>query len=157
MKAIKLPPQKPRKPTTGKRDTVGYIQTFVGAQRRPNGTMPVETHAKVGELLKSVLVASYHRKGVYNRVDGIRSELDEWTMREYNRAELPSEVFFDLYYHESRNTYERSLSESDRLKHSQSLEEVKRILAAHYPDSKPLRTILNKVDGAIKSMQTWGA
>lgn len=56
------------------------------------------------ELLKSVLVASFHRKGVYNRVDGIRSELDEWTMREYNRAELPSEVFFDLYYHESRNT-----------------------------------------------------
>jgi hypothetical protein len=156
-KAIKLPPQKPSKPTTGKRNTVGYVQTFVGAQRRPNGTMPVETHAKVGELLKSVLVASYHRKGVYNRVDGIRSELDEWTMREYNRAELPSEVFFDLYYHESGNTYERSLSENERLKHTHSLEEVKRILAAHYPDSKPLRTVLNKVEGAIKSMQTWGA
>ena len=119
--------------------------------------MPVETHAKVGELLKSVLVASYHRKCVYNRVDGIRSELDEWTMREYNRAELPSEVFFDLYYHESRNTYERSLSENERLKHTHSLEEVKRILAAHYPDSKPLRTVLNRVDGAIKSMQNWGA
>ena len=119
--------------------------------------MPVEMHAKVGELLKSVLVVSNHRKGVYNRVDGIRSELDEWTMREYNRAELPSEVFFDLYYHESGNTYERSLSENERLKHTHSLEEVKRILAAHYPDSKPLRTVLNKVDGAIKSMQNWGA
>ena len=156
-KAIKLPPQKPRKAPTGKRNTVGYVQTFVGAQRRPNGTMPVEMHAKVGELLKSVLVVSNHRKGVYNRVNGIRSELDEWTMREYNRAELPSEVFFDLYYHESGNTYESSLSEKDRLKHAHSLEEVKRILAAHYPDSKPLRTVLNKVEGAIKSMQTWGA
>jgi hypothetical protein len=156
-KEIKLLPQKPRNPETVKRNTVGYIQTFVGAQRRPNGTMPVEMHAKVGELLKSVLVASNHRKGVYNRVNGIRSELDEWTMREYNREELPSEQFFDLYYHESGNTYERSLSEKERLQHTKSLEEVKCILAAHYPDSKPLRTVLKKVDGAIKSMQTWGA
>jgi len=33
--------------------------------------------AEVGRLLKSVLVTTYHRKGVYNRVNAIRSELDE--------------------------------------------------------------------------------
>lgn len=154
---VKMLPQKLPRPNSGKQTTVGYVQTFVGQQRRPNGKMPVEMHARVGELLKSVLVASFQRKGVYNRVNNIRSELDEWTMREYNHEELPSEQFFDLYYHESGNTYERSLSEKERLQHTKSLEEVKRILAAHYSDSKPLRIVLKKVDGAIKSMQTWGA
>lgn len=57
----------PRSVTSGQRNTVGYVQTFVGPQRRPKGRMPIEAHAQVGTLLKSVLVASYNRKGVGSR------------------------------------------------------------------------------------------
>lgn len=155
--AVKMLPQKLPRPNSGKRTTVGYVQTFVGQQRRPNGKMPVEMHAKVGELLKSVLVVSFQRKGVYNRVNNIRSELDEWTMREYNHEELPSEEFFGLYYHESARTYKRAISSEERLKHIASLECVKSLLTSHYPDSPPLRSILKKADEAVKSMQSWCA
>lgn len=146
-----------RKVARGPRSTVGYVQTFVGPQRRPKGRMPIEAHAQVGALLKSVLVASHYRKGVYNRVNGIRSELDEWTQREYNRAELPSEQFFDLYYHESGSSFARTLSPDERALHVGSLERVKQILAQHYPDSPPLRTLLKKLDASIGSMQTWAS
>lgn len=144
-----------RKIVKGPRSTLGYVQTFVGPQRRPKGRMPIEAHAQVGKLLKSVLVASYNRKGVYNRVSGIRSELDEWTQREYNHAELPNEQFFDLYYHESGSSFARTLSADERAVHVVSLEQVKQILAQHYPDSPPLRALMKKLDTAITSMKTW--
>lgn len=142
---------------SGRRNSVGYVQTFVGPQRRPKGRMPINAHAEVGGLLKSVLVATYHRKGVYNRVNSVRCELDEWTQREYDRVELPSEQFFDLYYHESGSAFSRSLSVDERNHHTNNLTRVKQMLAEHYPDSPPLRSLLKKVDAANKSLQSWTA
>jgi hypothetical protein len=144
----------PRK-STGQRNSVGYVMTFVGPQLRPNDRMPIEGHAEVGRLLKSVLVATYNRKGVYNRINSIRSELDEWTQREYNHEELPNEKFFDLYYHESGSTFSRALTDAERESHIESLVQVKRLLGDHYPDCPPLTALLKKVDAAIKSMRRW--
>lgn len=155
--AAKLPAMETRKVTRGPRSTVGYVQTFVGPQRRPKGRMPIEVHAQVGKLLKSVLAASYNRKGVYNRVNGIRSELDEWTQREYSYDELPNEQFFELYYHESGSSFAHTVSLDERTLHVGSLEQVKQILTQHYPDSPPLRALMKKVDASIGSMQTWAS
>lgn len=141
---------------SGKRTTVGYTWTLVGPQRRPNAKMPIEAHAEVGRLLKSVLVESYHRKGVHKRVDAIRSELDEWTQREYSYAELPNEQFFDLYYHEKLpRISRRSLPKDERERHVESLAQVKRMLSEHYPDCAPLRAMLKRADAAISSLQSW--
>jgi hypothetical protein len=117
--------------------------------------MAIATHAEVGRLLKSVLVATYHRKGVYNRVKAIRSELDEWAMREYGPAEFPDEQFSELYYQESGSTFSRSLTEAERERHSESLVQVKKLLGEHYPDCPPLRSLLKKADTAVKSLQSW--
>lgn len=152
--ATKPEAKQPRK-TTGRHNTVGYIQTFVGSQRRPKGRMPIKAHAEVGTLLQSVLAASYHRKGVSNRVNAVRSELDEWVQREYNHAELPNEQFFELYYRGPDTTYSRSIPATERERHVDSLERVKQILGEHYPNSSPLRSLFKKVDAAIKSMQAW--
>jgi hypothetical protein len=137
------------------RNTLGYVQTFVGPQRRPKGRMPIEVHAEVGQLLKSVLAVSYHRDGVHKRVDAVRSELDEWTQREYTHAELPNEEFFDLYYHGDHSTFQRSLSREEGERHVRSLEVAKQRLAEHYPDCAPLRSVLKKLDAAIASLQGW--
>ncbi|RUP25391.1 DUF5623 domain-containing protein [Curvibacter gracilis] len=155
--AAKQPATETRKLTRGPRSMAGYVQIFVGPQRRPKGRMPIEVHTQVGKLLKSVLTAAYTRKGDYNRVNGIRSELDEWTQREYNYDELPNEWFFELYYHESGSSFARSLSPDVRAVHVGSLEQVKQILSQHYPDSPPLRALTKKLDAAIGSMQTWAS
>jgi hypothetical protein len=139
----------------GQRNSVGYVQTFVGPQRRPKGRMPIEAHSEVGRLLKSVLVATYYRKGVYNRVNAIRSELDEWVQREYSHAELSNERFFDLYYRESGSTFKRSLAETERDRHVESLIGVKRLLCENYPDCPPLRSVLKKIEFAVRSIQSW--
>lgn len=155
-KAKKLE-QKPPRRTNGQRNSVGYTQTLVGPQRRPKGKMPIKAHAEVGALLQSVLAASYYRKGVYNRINSVRSELDEWTQREYSHDELPNERFFDLYYHESGTTFSLSLPVEERDRHISSLKRVKQILRIHYPDCPPLRSLVGKVDSAIKSMQSWAS
>ena len=114
------------------RTSVGYIQTIVGPRRRPKGQMPIKSHVEVGALLKSLLAATYRRKAVYNRVNMIRSELDEWIMREYNRAELPDEQFLELYYRGLSMTFSHSISSDERNKHVIGLERVTRILVTHY-------------------------
>lgn len=148
----KQAPTKPR----GPRSTVGYTWTMVGPRRRPNARMPIQAHAEVGRLLKAVLAATHRRNGVYNRVDAIRSELDEWAQREYNRAELPDDKFFELYYREDPPpTLSRSLPPEERTRHADSLALVKTTLAKHYPDCAPLRAILKRADAAIVSLESW--
>lgn len=139
----------------GKRNTVGYLWTLVGPHRRPNARMPIEEHAEAGRLLKSVLVVSSYRKGVCNRVDAVRSELDEWVQREYGRDELPDEVFFGLYYHEEPSKWSRSLPVDERVKHVESLARVKALLVKRYPGCAPLRAMLKRLDLAIASMNSW--
>lgn len=140
---------------SAQRNSVGYVRSFVGPQRRPRGRMPIEAHAQVGQLLKSVLSVSYHRKGVYNRVNAIRDELDEWTQREYSHAELPNERFFELYHGNIDPTHPRKISEAERERHCESLTRAKNILAGHYPDCPPLKALLKKFDAVQQSLNTW--
>ena len=147
-------PRGPRKPS-GQRNSVGYVQTFVGPQRRPKGRMPIECHAEVGRLLNSVLVDTYERRGVYNRVNAVRSELDEWVQREYTASELPQEQFLELYYHGSGSSFPRSLPAVDRDRHVDSLTQARKVLIGHYPECPPLRSLLKKVDAAITSLRSW--
>ncbi len=144
-----IPPPPRSKPKTGtakkKPETLEYIQTFAGARRRPNGIMPIPVHREVGRLLKEVLVATHNRKSVYNRVDSVRSDLDEWTMREYDRSALPDEEFFDLYYHESGDSPRKITAEL--AEHCiANLQNAKQLMLKHYPDSAPLRRLLKFLD-----------
>lgn len=139
------------------RSSVEYQRVFVGPQRRPKGQMPIEAHAEVGRLLKSVLEATYHRKGVYNRIDAVRSELDEWVQREYSHKELSNERFFSLYYQQSNGELSQSLPEIEpRGRHTENLTEARKLMTQHYPDCQPLRSLLKKMDAAVKSLQDWG-
>lgn len=149
--------QVPRKPS-GPRKTVGYVWTMIGPRRRPDARMPIEAHAEVGHLLKSVLAVSHHRRGVYNRVAAIRDELDEWVQREYSRTELSAERFSNLYTGNApRSIFPRALPIDERIRHTGSLAQVKTTLLAHYPDCAPLRAMLKRADAAIASLKTWAS
>lgn len=140
----------------GKSNSVGYHWTMVGPARRPNAAMPIDAHTEIGRLLKEILAVSFRRKGVYNRVDGIRSELDEWAQREYSPSQLSNDDFFALYYHDCPPPKDiRSPSDEERKRYLAGLAKVKKLLARHYPDCPPLRAMLKRVDFAMSSFQTW--
>ena len=100
-------------------------------------------------------MVAYNRKGVYKRINSIRCELDEWAMREYSNDELSLEQLNKLYYQESGTMFSRSITESERKRHAESLAQVKKILGKHYPDCSPLRMLLKKVDAAVGSLTSW--
>lgn len=147
------------KPTSKQRHDTGnsveYNMPLSGLNRRPNARMPVEGHKAVGRLLKSVLVGTRQRAGVYRRVEAIRCELDDWVQCEYNSDELSDEIFFDLYY--------RGLPKHDPLaapptsldRHIACLGEVAATLSRYYPECPPLRALLKKADLAITSLRAW--
>jgi hypothetical protein len=94
-----------------------------------------------------------NRKSIYNPLNGVRSDLDDWVQCEYNREELSSEVFFDLYYHEDEAP-QTALAGAARLAHHAStLAEAKRILARHYPDCALLRSMFKAIDKAATALQ----
>jgi hypothetical protein len=122
--------------------------------KRPNAKMSVEQHKEVGTLLKGVLQATRRRVGVHRRVDRVRSELDNWVQMEYGSAELPDTEFFELYYGQS-SIPATEIGVAGREANLVRLQSAQRTLRNAYPDCKPLRDLINKLDLAIKSLQTW--
>jgi Domain of unknown function (DUF5623) len=145
---------KPR--ATGPENTVPYSMVITGRSRRPKATAPLSVHSELGGLIKSVLSATYYRKGVYNRLNSVRCTLDDWTQCEYpDDSGLKLDRLNELYYRDSGGTYARSITADERHRHLDSLSRVKALLTEHYPTSTPLRQVLTKVDGAIGSLQRW--
>jgi len=68
---------------------------------------------------------------------------------------LSNEQFFELYYHESGWTFSRTLPEVERERYAESLMESGKLLDQHYPDCPPLRSLLKKMDNAVKSLRDW--
>lgn len=139
--------------STGARKPIGSVQTLVGAQAKQSARMPVEAHARVGELIKTVMAVSDSRKGVPSKLDLIRCVLDGWAQTEH--PDLPSDQFFNLYYPNQTMTFPKTILVDERIRLVGNLNEVKQILTTNYPDGRPLRSVISKVDLAIKSMMTW--
>lgn len=144
----------PRK-SPAPRNSIAYNMFLSGPSRRPTGRMPLDAHAAIGRLLKGVLVGTEKRAGVHKRANSIRCELDDWVQCEYNHDEMSHEVFSNLYYQLLPDDDPLSLPPEGVSRHIESLEEVKTLLASHYPDSTPLRDMLRKTDMAIASLKTW--
>ncbi|MGX9934808.1 DUF5623 domain-containing protein [Advenella kashmirensis] len=144
----------PNKPN-GPRNSVRYIQSFVGTRSRPKNSVPIDVHAEIGRLLKSVLHTTFRRKGVYNRINSVRSELDEWVQREYSHDELPYEQFLALYYQDTYRPTTQSMTAIGIDKHIESLYQAKNLLCEHYLDCPSVRTLVKKVEAAVKSLETW--
>lgn len=136
-------------------NSVGYVQTFVGPQRRPDARMPIEVHEEIGKHLKSVLSVCYDRRGVAKQVMTIRSELDEWVQREYGHDELPNERFSRMYYGDSEILAKKSITDAERHDLLAKLDGVAARLSTHYPDCAPLRALLRSIGSAKKAVSRW--
>lgn len=136
----------PRGPVT----TAKYRLPLSGnLRRRPKAAMPVDVHAKIGALLKSVLVDMRARPGVYKRVDAVRSELDDWVQCEHDRQTMPDAVFFDLYYGENSADGKPETGE----RHIESLRLAQSMLMQHYPDCAPVREVMRQIELAVRSLE----
>lgn len=125
------------------------------AYQRPNAKMPIKAHQEIGRLLKEARVATLFHKKAEKEIDSVRCTLDDWVQREYNRIELPGDVFFDLYYHEEGFQPERSPTPERKIALIKMLQRAKVILDANYHDCQPQRALHKKLDRAIVAIEGW--
>lgn len=129
-----------------------------GYRRRPNGSLPIEVHEEIGKRIKSVMAHSFLRPGVHQRLDRVRSELDDWLQREDEGKGLDNDRFFAVYYHGApESSFSRSITLEIKAESALSLERVEHLLQQHYPECAPLRKLLGRLRSAKKSLQAWGA
>lgn len=127
-----------------RKGAVAYGRMFVGMQWRPHGKMPLASHKRIGELLKALLDAGAPSAALH-RIDGVRSDLDEWIQREFTTAELPHEQFSEMYYGSAK------AAGTDK---EAMVDEVTELLSRSYLDCGPLRQMLRTLTSVRKSIES---
>lgn len=122
--------------------------------KQPN-RMPIESHERLGSILKVVSADTYMRDGVRNRMTKLRGTLDNWIQNEYSAKELPFDRFTEVYFGDAPATrFEKSLPQQKREAHMANLADVKQTLEEHYTPTK-VRVLTNRIDQMMKSLSTW--
>lgn len=129
--------------------TVPYSYNMGSSQRRPKGELGIEGHRQAGRMIKAVLASPARPYSVCNRMNAVRSRLEDWMALEIGRGQLEGPEFFDVYYHE--------LEDDDPLRDQAAsrdgviaiLETLKQRLQAAYPDCAPLRRHLNRIEMSV--------
>jgi hypothetical protein len=141
-------------PMTAGSSTVRYNHLFLGRQLRPNANLPVDVHRELGRLLKPVISATSGRSHVHEMIDMIRSELDEWAMRETTTQQLDQNEFNSLYYGGGVDELPFWMEVDEMIRR---LEAVIDIVDRSYPACTPSKSLVGLARKAILSLETCDA
>lgn len=142
-------------PTGFKRETPTSIPMY-GNERRPRGKLTITQHQELAQMINRSRRLTWHRPGIYQRLEEIRCTLDDWVQREFSIDELTSEQFSNLYYPGSDNNFSgRYLKAGDHRDLALNLERIATLLSSSYPDCVPLSRQLHHLVMAQKSLATW--
>jgi hypothetical protein len=122
---------------------------FGNSKRRPAGAMPVAEHIVAGRIIKAVLHSSNRPYSIDQRMNALRSTLEDWLTLEIGRGQLDGPEFFDVYYNDadSEGPYaEAAQSKSGLIR---ILGKLKQKLQAAYPDCAPLRKQLHRIEMSV--------
>lgn len=135
--------------------TTPYALALSGQSRKPTGRMPLDAHDAVARDLRMAIGSAEYRPGVRERLDRVRSELDDWVQVEYDRQELDMERFSEMYYGALGAAFRRRPTVAERAALLAAIGRVREKLARRYPDCEPLRRLIRLIDHAQRSAQSW--
>jgi hypothetical protein len=142
----KLKRARPRPAYAGevRQERVPYQTVFSKAvQWRPATRLPIKAHRRVGTLLQDLIAHANLPRRLHERLDIVRSDLDDWVAREYSQTELPQEVFSGLYY-----------ADAIRLEGSPvaKLREIIALLEQGYCDCGPRRRLVRTLTSVHRAL-----
>ena len=129
--------------------SVPYNYDFGTSRRRPAGAMGVDGHIEAGRIIKAVLRADQRPYGVEVRISALRSTLEDWMALEIGRGQLEGPEFFAVYYHDTDGDDSYQEMAKSRAGMVDILTELKRKLRTAYPDCRPLRQQLHRIDMSV--------
>lgn len=138
---------------TATETTIPYAMMFDRARRKPSGAIGVPGHIEMGRILKAVIHSRHRPWGAYQRMNSVRSTLEDWMGFEIGSEELDGPEFFDVYYHDpdTEGPYAQAAQSRDGL--VRILGDLKGMLRDAYPDCAPLRAQIHKIDMAVSLIE----
>lgn len=132
--------------------TVPYSYSLGSPERRPAEKMGIEGHKEAGRIIKGILQSDQRPFAAYNRMNSLRSTLEDWMSLESGPKQLEDREFFEVYYSEAEGDAPyRELAKS-RAGIIAMLGDLKKKLQAAYPDCAPLRKQLHRIDMSVSLM-----
>lgn len=137
--------------------SVPYSYDLGSRRRRPAGELGINGHIEAGQIIKAVLWSNKRPYGVYNRLNSLRSTLEDWMGLEIGHGQLDGPDFFDVYYHEDDgdNPYGEMAMSHDGI--VSMLGDLKKKLQAAYPTCAQLRQQLHRIDMSVSLLGKWHA
>jgi hypothetical protein len=132
--------------------TVPYSYDPGSLSRRPAAKMTVEEHIEAGRIIKAVLHSNQSTYAVYNRMNSLRSTLEDWMCLEIDRRQLDRIDFFEVYYREAEGDAPYDEMAKSRGGVIKMLGDLKQKLQAAYPDCAPLRKQIHRIDISISML-----
>ncbi|MGR6467269.1 DUF5623 domain-containing protein [Rhizobium sp. PAMB 3182] len=129
--------------------TVPYSYSPGQSLRKPAAKMGVEAHKRAGRIIKAVIESKMRPYAVYNRMNSLRSTLEDWMNLEIDRGVLEGGEFFDVYYDNGPVDPHYQGMASTHTGIIAILEELRQMLRSAYPDCAPLRRQLGRIDVSI--------
>jgi hypothetical protein len=132
--------------------TVPCRYAIGASRRRPIGTMGADGHVMAGQIIKALLTSNQSHYGVNNRMNSLRSTLEDWMFSEIDNKQFddPNPDNFDTYYGSLTrdNPYqEKGASHAGILT---LLGNLRKKLEAAYSNSAPLRKQLRRIDMSVE-------
>lgn len=130
--------------------TLPYSYGFNSTRRRPAGALGIEGHQEVGRIIKAIAQSDQRPWGVYQRMNALRGELENWLHLEIGPDALQGPEFFDVYYHEIEDDLPFIKEAETREGVLSLLQRLRDRLSAAYPSCGPLRQQLGRIDSSAK-------
>lgn len=133
--------------------TVPYRYDFGSRSRRPAAKMTLEEHIEAGRIIKAVIHSNQSTYAVYNRMNSLRSTLEDWMCLEIDRRQLNKIDFVEVYYSgaEGDAPYDTIAKSRDGI--IKMLGGLKQKLQAAYPDCAPLRKQLHRIGTSMSVLR----
>lgn len=132
--------------------TVPYSYGLNNTRRRPVGEMGIEGHIEAGRIIKAILWSNQRPYGVYQRMNSLRSTLEDWMALEIGGGQLEGPEFFDVYYREAEGDAPYRQTAESRAGIIAMLGSLKQKLQAAYPNCEPLRQQIHRIDMSVSLM-----
>lgn len=116
------------------------------SRRRPRGELGIEGHRQVGRMIKAVLHSDQRPWSVHQRMNSLRSTLEDWLGMEIGSQALQGPEFFEVYYHELDIGDPYVDLARTRAGLLTMLSDIRQRLTTAYPDCAPLRRQLRRID-----------
>ncbi|MBI5121298.1 MAG: DUF5623 domain-containing protein [Rhodospirillales bacterium] len=134
---------------TASATSVPYSYNVGTSRRRPRGEMGIEGHIEAGRMIKAALASKQRPYAVYNRMNSVRSTLEDWMSLEIGRGKMEGPEFFDVYYNGLEDNDPFGKMAATRAGLIALLGDLKKKLQAAYPNCAPLRQQLKRIDMSV--------